>query len=207
MELQATPVAAAKSHSATPSTHRLVIRVEISSKAPPRVPVRRRISRGGLLLILGPVAVLLGWVAIIVFKTEPTSAPAATAWAPSFESQFPLPVPAPREPAQSVESAARKHPDAEPSTIHKVIPDVPRSARQTIRGTVRVSVRVMVDNKGTVLDANADEPGPSRYFERLSLQASKKWRFAPTQVERQRIVRVTFSFTRSGTSARAQSLR
>jgi TonB family protein len=88
-----------------------------------------------------------------------------------------------------------------------VIPDVPRSAQKTIRGTVRVSVRVIVDREGTVLAATADDPGPSRYFERLAIQASKKWTFAPTDSEEQRIMLVRFNFTRAGTIARANSLQ
>jgi TonB family protein len=185
----------------------LVIRIEISSKGPPQAPVRRRLSRGALLLILGAVAVLL-WVGISVFRTEPTSAPTATEGSPNPESQSPASVPAPSEAAvKSVESEVRKQPGASPSSISKVVPDVPRSAQKTIRGTVRVSVRVIVDKEGTVLVATADDPGPSRYFERLAIQASKKWTFAPTDSEEQRIMLVRFNFTRAGTTARANSLQ
>ena len=230
MESQATSVAAAKSQSGTPPTRQLVIRVEISSKGPPRAPVRRRLSTGALLLILGAVAVLLSWVGISVFRTEPTSAPAASEGAPNPESQSPASVRAPSkaapmvsdEPlpkpavetaetssaeAKSVESQVRKQPDASPSPIREVIPDVPRSARETIRGTVRVSVRVIVDKEGTVLVATATDPGPSRYFERLAIQASRKWTFAPTDSEEQRIMLVRFNFRRAGTTARANSLQ
>jgi TonB family protein len=70
-----------------------------------------------------------------------------------------------------------------------------------------VSVRVIVEKEGTVLAATADDPGPSRYFERLAIQASKKWTFAPTDSEEQRIMLVRFSFTRAGTTARASSLQ
>jgi TonB family protein len=227
---QASSVAAAKSQSGTPSAPRLVVRVKIISKGPPRAPVRRRLSRGAQLLILGlgTVAVLLSWVAISVFRTEPTSAPAATEGAPNSKSQSPARVPAPIEAApvvsdeplpkpatetaetrsaeaKSVESEVRKQPDASPSL--EVIPNVPRSARETIRGTVRVSVRVIVDKEGTVLVATADDPGPSRYFERLAIQASKKWTFAPADAEEQRIMLVRFNFTRAGTTARANSLQ
>ena len=208
----------------------LVIRIEISSKGPPRAPVRRRLSRGALLLILGAVSVLLSWVGISVFRTEPTSARVATEGAPNPESQSPASVPAPSkaapvvsdEPlpkpatetaetrsaeAKSVEPEVRRQPGASRSPISKVIPDVPGSARGTIRGTVRVSVRVIVDKKGTVRVATADDPGPSRYFERLAIQASKKWTFAPTDSEEQRIMLVRFNFTRAGTTARANSLQ
>ena len=225
---QASSVAAAKSPSGTPSAPRLVIRVKIISKGPPRAPVRRRLSRGAQLLILGAVAVLLSWIAISVFRTEPTSAPAATEGAPNSKSQSPARVPAPIEAApvvsdeplpkpatetaetrsaeaKTVESEVRKQPDASPSL--EVIPNVPRSARETIRGTVRVSVRMIVDKEGTVLVATADDPGPSRYFERLAIQASKKWTFAPADAEEQRIMLVRFNFTRAGTTARANSLQ
>src|SRR5687767_15978327 len=88
--------ASAESSVARTSTPGLLIRVEIS-KGPPRAPVRRRLSRGTLLLILGgAVAVLLGWVAISVFRTEPTSAPAATEGAPNSESQSLAPAPEPK---------------------------------------------------------------------------------------------------------------
>jgi TonB family protein len=230
MESQPSSVAAAKSQSGTPSAPRLVIRVKIISKGPPRAPVRRRLSRGAQLFILGVVAVLLSWLAISVFRTEPTSAPAATEGAPNSKSQSPARVPAPIEAApvvsdeplpkpatetaetrsaeaKSVELEVRKQPDASPSLISEVIPSVPRSARETIRGTVRVSVRVIVDKEGTVLVATADDPGPSRYFERLAIQATKKWTFAPTDAEEQRIMLVRFNFTRAGTTARANSLQ
>ena len=44
-------------------------------------------------------------------------------------------------------------------------------------------------------------------FERLALQASKKWTFPPTDSEKQRIMLVRFNFTRAGTTARANSLQ
>jgi len=203
MESQATSVAAAKSQLVTSSTRRLVIRVEIISKGAPRAPVRRRLNRGALLLILGAVAVLLIWVGISVFRTEPTSASAATERGPNSQSQSPAPVPAPSKATPVV----RKQPDASLSPISEVIPDVPRSARKTIRGTVRVSVRVIVDKEGTVLVATSDDPGPSRYFEWLAIQASKKWIFAPMDSEERRIMLVRFNFTRAGTTARANSLQ
>jgi hypothetical protein len=66
-----------------------------------------------------------------------------------------------------------------------------------------VSVRVIVDKEGKVLVATADDPGPSRYFERLAIHASKKWIFAPMDSEERRIMLVRFNFTQAGTTARA----
>jgi TonB family protein len=60
---------------------------------------------------------------------------------------------------------------------------VPRNARNTIRGNVRVSVRVSVDHAGKVSAAKLDSPGPSRYFANLALQAARNWRFQPPQID------------------------
>jgi TonB family protein len=64
-----------------------------------------------------------------------------------------------------------------------------------------VSVRVTIDKQGTVVAATPEDPGPSRYFERLAVEASKKWTFAPAATEAQRRVLVRFSFTRAGATA------
>lgn len=182
MESQPALVAAAKSQSGIPSTPRLlVIRVEISSQGPSRSAARLRLGRGALLLIAGALAVLLGWIGITVFRPEPPSAPAAVE----------------TRPAEA----------ASPSFISEVVPEVPPRALATIRGTIRVAVRVVVGKDGKVLAATAQHRGPSRYFERLAIEASRKWTFAPTDLEEERIMLVRFSFTRAGTTASANSLQ
>jgi TonB family protein len=108
--------------------------------------------------------------------------------------------------AADVEAAEVETPAAS-SGINEVIPEVPRSASRTIRGHVRVSVRVIVDSDGTVFAALSDDPGPSRYFERLALDAAKKWTFPPTDTEAQRLVLLRFDFTRENTTARAIPLQ
>jgi TonB family protein len=194
------------SASGTPSTRRLVVRVRLIPKGSPEPPVRRRVSRRALLLILGAVALVLGWVGISMFRTEPTPAPAATETTPSSQAQSAAPAPVSSEAAPAVsEQPPPKPAAAPPAPINEVIPDVPRSARQTIRGTIRVSTRVIVDKDGTVLAATADEPGPSRYFERLAVEAAKKWTFPPADTAEQRIMLVRFYFKRTGTTARASS--
>ena len=126
--------------------------------------------------------------------TPPAStAKAGPAAAASVESGSPR--------AKSVESTARENADASPSAMHEVIPDVPQSARQTIRGTVKVTVQVTVDRQGMVLAATPADPGPSPYFARLALEASRKWTFAPADTNEQRLMRVRFNFTRAGTTA------
>jgi TonB family protein len=163
---------------------------------PPPVPVRQPWNKGVLLGLLIVAVVGLSWLGFSMFRTEPTSpatapvsVPAPTAAAPAVSSE-PLP-----QPALQVEPEAPK--------INEVLPDVSRSAQQTIRGTIRVSIRVIVDKDGNVVAATADEPGPSRYFARLSLEAARKWTFAPSASEQQRVMLVRFYFKRSGTTARA----
>ena len=89
------------------------------------------------------------------------------------------------------------------AAINEVMPAVPQSALDTIRGTVRVSVRVTIDDEGSVVDATAEDGGPSRYFERLAVDASRKWTFSPASLEGQRTILVKFNFTREGVTAHA----
>ena len=63
--------------------------------------------------------------------------------------------------------------------MRRVIPDVPPSARATVIGRVRVSVRVTVDPQGNVANAEFDSPGPSHYFSRLAMEAAQGWKFVP----------------------------
>lgn len=64
----------------------------------------------------------------------------------------------------------------------RALPRVPKSASDTIWGTVRVSVIVDVDPRGRVVEAKFDSPGPSKYFARLSMAAAKDWKFNPPRV-------------------------
>lgn len=186
---------------------RLVIRIKLPpGEPPPQAPVRRRLGRGALLLMVGAVAVVLVLVGISMFRSEPTPAPVAAREPPKTQLEPPLPVPAPSEAAPAVSEQPPAKPEqvtAPSSPLNQVIPDVPRSALDTIRGTIRITIRVIVDRNGTVLAATADEPGPSRYFARLATEAARKWTFAPTDSAEQRVMLVRFSFTRSGVTGRA----
>jgi TonB family protein len=95
--------------------------------------------------------------------------------------------PEPRRPASMVfEQPETKTPTdglVQGAVISKILPDVPQRARDTIRGTVRVGVRVAVDPSGSVAGATFDSPGPSKYFADLALQAARRWRFVPAKVD------------------------
>ena len=119
-------------------------------------------------------------------------------------------------PIQSASSEARPAPTlsssnaALPSTsaqaprgrvVHQVLPDVPKRASNTIWGTVRVGVRVSVDSSGKVTAAQLDSRGPSRYFAALSLDAARKWEFAPPNMNGGPIAStwlLHFNYTNSG---------
>ena len=92
------------------------------------------------------------------------------------------------------------------SSLHEVIPEVSRGAHRTIRGHIKVWVRVIVDPGGSVIAATLDRTGSSRYFQRLALEAAKKWTFPPTDTPSRRLMQVRFDFSRDGTTGRAVTL-
>ena len=177
----------AESESDTPPLRRLVVRVKIPVEEPP-APARQPLSRGALLAGLVVVVVLLGWLGVRMFRSEPTPAPAVTA---ASQPQSPVSVPSQAPPVIIAEAP-------KPT---EVIPDVPQNALDTVRGTIRVIIRVTIDKEGAVVATSADVPGPSRYFARLATEAAGKWTFAPADSEEQRIERLMFNFARSGVTA------
>jgi TonB family protein len=84
----------------------------------------------------------------------------------------------------------------------QVLPEVPPSARHTIRGKISVGVRVSVDSSGKVTDAELESPGPSKYFARLALEAAQRWKFDPPKMDGRSVLSdwvLHFAFTGSGT--------
>src|SRR5579864_5860073 len=75
--------------------------------------------------------------------------------------------------------------DSRGAVNKKVLPEVPRSARMTIHGKIKVGVRVDVDSSGKVALARLVSPGPSRYFANLALKAAREWEFNPPLVNGQ----------------------
>jgi TonB family protein len=94
-----------------------------------------------------------------------------------------------------------------PSALHEEIPQVPRSARETIHGRIKVGVLVRVDRSGRVVRDSLDSPGPSRYFNRLASQAARKWKFAPVEDQVSREWFLRFEFGRDGTTVHAVRAR
>jgi TonB family protein len=91
--------------------------------------------------------------------------------------------------------------DRSPSVLHEEIPDVPLHARDTIRGIIKIWVRVTVDGSGKVVDESVQNPGRNRYFVRLAADAAKKWKFEPADNQTSRKWLLQFEFTRRGAAA------
>ena len=85
----------------------------------------------------------------------------------------------------------------------RVLPDVLERARKSIRGTVKVRVKVDVDQAGNVEGAELESRGPSKYFAREALQAAQLWRFTPPKAAGRGVLSswtLQFEFTRGGTT-------
>jgi TonB family protein len=185
---------AAASQIETPSTDRLVIRIKLVSEEPAPPPTWR-VSRVALAIAGVLLALLVGWFGVRSLRSD-QAAPQAVAKAPIAAKPAPIP-------AKTIEPEAPQEPDPPLSAVKEVIPDVPQSALATIRGTVRVVIGVTLDKQGAVIAATADDPGPSRYFERLSIAAARQWTFTPSKSEDQRTMSIRFNFTRYGATANA----
>jgi protein TonB len=110
-------------------------------------------------------------------KTASDKQPVKKAEAPA--SPAPPPAIAPSEQRPQTSSAAL----VPGEVLNEVLPDVSQKARDTIRGRVRVSVKVHVDPSGDLAGAELESPGPSKYFADQALQAARRWEFAPAKVD------------------------
>ncbi|HSB76185.1 MAG TPA: TonB family protein [Terriglobales bacterium] len=148
-------------------------------------------------VVLVLLAIFAGWK-----YTRPRQAsPAAPAAAPppvTTASAPPADTPAEPAPAKPAAPAVTRTPNAglQGAVVREVLPKVPKSARDTIQGTVRVRIRVALDEAGKVASARFESAGPSKYFARLSMQAAQGWRFAPDAANEWLL---RFEFRRSST--------
>jgi outer membrane biosynthesis protein TonB len=169
--------------------------------------------RGLLKVILGAVVILaLLWAGVGLIRSHRTPAPPplqapvgsllqTPATTPSAPAQVTAPVS-----AVPITKLARSDAGTSPPAIDEVIPEVSPSARRTIRGHVKVWVRVIVDQSGAVSAAALDRTGPSQYFQRLAIEAAKNWTFPPLDTPSRRLMQVRFDFSRDGTTGRAVTL-
>lgn len=128
------------------------------------------------------------------------SAPSRAGSAPAPVRTQTMPVQAPVETPAPVAPPPAQPPQAKPAPaaaeggiVERVMPAVPRKAQNTIRGSVRVAVRVRTNEAGLVTLATFDSPGPSRYFAQLALDAAGRWRFQPRPEPSEWLLRFTFT--------------
>ena len=123
----------------------------------------------------------------------------ASAKSPTPEAAPPIAVP----PVAASPIAERSDgSSAQGKVLQQVAPAVSKSARDTITGTLRVTVKLEVDSLGNVARATFITAGPSKYFSRQAMEAAQQWKFAPAQVNGKAAPStwiLHFGFRRSGT--------
>jgi TonB family protein len=181
----------------------------VASTETPHAPAKRRFT---LPLIAG-AAVVIAVLFAAKFAGHPSASEAGTT--PTTVTQArPSEQPPTSEKAAVVPPAPAVTPTVEkPSgsssgaVVKQVVPDVPRSARNTIQGTVRVSVLASVDPSGNVSATRFENHGPSAYFANLAMKAAKDWKFKSPELDGREVASnwtLHFDFRRSGTNVRSE---
>ena len=88
---------------------------------------------------------------------------------------------APARPASESPKVSQTNP-ARGTVVYQVVPDISQRARDTIQGTVRVGVKVHVDDGGKVTEADLDNFS-SKFFGDQAVQVSRRWTFTPPQMD------------------------
>ena len=169
--------------------------------------------RSLLPVLLAAVAIVaLVWGAVRVLRTHHTPSPppvevpeGSVPGTPGAAAPAASEVPPPVSAGRNNKPGQHEH-NGSPAALHEVIPEVPRGVSQGLRGHIKVWVRVVVDQDGSVLAAVADRSGPSSYFQRLAIEAAQKWTFAPAETPSRRLMQIRFDFSRDGTSGRSVPL-
>ena len=140
-------------------------------------------------------------------KSAVTPAPTSQ---PATETAPPLTAPVtPADAPKSAEATPTPR-SASGEVVRRVLPDVPRRARNNIRGTIRVVVRVRVDPSGKVTSAKIRWRGSSRYLADRALRAAQQWEFSAPKVNGQPGAStwlLQFRFNRKSIQATPQRVR
>jgi TonB family protein len=163
-------------------------------------PVARRLS--GPAIAAAALAVLaVIWIGWRLFHGHPNNLPqpVSSNSQPSSPQGAPRAAPAQNLPASAPAPASTPAPAlASAGVVHQAIPDVPRHARESIRGHIKITVRVTVDRSGNVVGERLVNSGSSKYFARLASNAAAKWKFVPADKQGSREWLLRFDFTRGG---------
>jgi TonB family protein len=164
----------------------------------PRSSIKRR--------PLATILIIAALVALVVFFSRGKSGTAPTPTTEQASPQPPpetAPVPKPNPAVRESGRASKKNVATQSGdVVHQVLPDVSRNSRNTITGTIKVTVRVEVDTSGKVTAAKLKTAGPSKYFAGLALKAAQRWEFSPQPPASTWLIQ--FRFKRSGVQASAE---
>jgi len=182
---------------------------------PERPPApRRRANRGPIAAGLTVAALVLGLIFFFASGKSGPSRPGVTTQPSAKTHPAPetppasAPLPAPAAPIPKPAEPAK--PASQGQVVRQVLPEVSRSARNTITGKVKVVVRVDLDASGKVTDAKLTSPGPSKYFANQSLKAAREWKFSAPEVAGQPAASawsLVFRIGRKGTQVAPQRLK
>src|SRR5215469_2312124 len=172
-------------------------------------------SRRPLVVAAAFMVVVLGILLSVLYSRSNRTASGATSGAAVESSSAPertAPAnPAPPATTPALPAATTTRPQASSGgVVRQVLPDVPRSAQNTIRGTIKVVVRVQVDPSGKVASATFKMRGSSAYFAKQALNAAKQWEFTAPEVDGQATAStwlLQFRFQRKGIQAAPQRVK
>ena len=185
---------------ASPAPAPPVPRLPADVKAAPSRPNPEPSSPRTRLLVpaiaVGVIILVAIWAGMRPFRSHPNPAPPASSTAQSSSQPSVAP-------AAASQSSATPNPAAAAAVLHQEVPALSRGTRDSIRGQIKVTVLVTVDRSGNVVGETLENQGSSKYFARLSLEAAKKWRFAPADSQDSRQWLLQFEFTRSGAAGQA----
>ena len=150
-------------------------------------------SRSGPWIAIAVVAVL-GLAAWVIWygRSSKGSAPPTSTPAPVANSIAPAPAANPAAqapPSQPKTAASFVRRPANDLVARQVLPEIPKNARDTIKGKVPVNVRVRVSAAGDVLDASTEGPKSSKYLSGLTVKAARQWKFASSDAPQEFLLR------------------
>ena len=181
-----------------------------SVPAPPEPPPIRAdtSTRRPVFAVVAAIIAVLGVVlAMLYFRAGKSPAQTTDATKQPVSQTAPPRVAAT---SKTTAPATKTRASSEGEIVHQVIPEVPRSAQHTIRGTIKVVVRVQVDPSGKVTAATLKSPGSSRYFANQALKAAQRWEFSAPKVDGQPSAStwlVQFQFKRTSIHASPQRVK
>ncbi|HEY2678778.1 MAG TPA: TonB family protein [Steroidobacteraceae bacterium] len=174
-----------------------------ATRAPSPRGAPKAVSRPAIFQVPAPTGLLIPLIATAVIVLAATWS-AAHFMRSDSDSQLPA-TGASQDllPHSAVAAAAPeipRDPNLPVFVLHQELPNISAGARQSIQGTIKVTVRVTVDASGNVIAEALENQGPSRYFARTATEAARKWIFVPADNQSARKWLLQFEFTRGGAS-------